>query len=43
MVESETLTLFAGNANPALAHDIARLSDHAHWDERMSEDFPTVK
>ena len=24
MVESETLTLFAGNANPALAHDIAR-------------------
>ena len=24
MVESETLALFAGNANPALAHDIAR-------------------
>ena len=24
MAESETLTLFAGNANPALAHDIAR-------------------
>ena len=24
MSESETLTLFAGNANPALAHDIAR-------------------
>ena len=24
MVDSETLTLFAGNANPALAHDIAR-------------------
>ena len=24
VVESETLTLFAGNANPALAHDIAR-------------------
>src|SRR6186713_3752425 len=23
-VDSETLTLFAGNANPALAHDIAR-------------------
>ena len=24
MAESETLALFAGNANPALAHDIAR-------------------
>ena len=24
MVDSETLTLFTGNANPALAHDIAR-------------------
>ena len=24
MSESETLALFAGNANPALAHDIAR-------------------
>ena len=27
MVDSETLALFAGNANPALAHDIALLAN----------------
>jgi phosphoribosylpyrophosphate synthetase len=40
--ESETLTLFAGNANPALAHDIAR-----HLTTPLggatSEGFPTAR